>query len=53
VIVRLRQPNRHTIHQAAMIAIDRFREQEWPGLLVVVRDATLSVSRGGGPVERT
>ena len=52
-IVRLRQPNRHRIHKAVMIAIERFREEEWPGLLVVVRDATLSVSRGGGPVERS
>jgi hypothetical protein len=52
LIVRLRQPNRLKIHNAVMLAIERFGEQEWPGLLVVVRDSTLSVSRAGGPVER-
>ena len=35
-----------------MLAIESFEEREWPGLLVVVRDATLSLSRAGGPVER-
>jgi predicted nuclease of predicted toxin-antitoxin system len=53
VIVRLRQPNRKKIHLAAMRALERFQEEEWPGLLVVVRDATLSVSRSGGDVDRT
>jgi hypothetical protein len=33
-----------------MLALERFQESEWPGLLVVVRDATLSVSRRGGPI---
>jgi predicted nuclease of predicted toxin-antitoxin system len=53
LIVRLRQPNRLKIHNAVMLAIERFDEAEWPGLLVVVRDSTLSVSRAGGPVERS
>ena len=52
MIVRLRQPNRRRINQAVMLAMDRFQEAEWPGLLVVVRDSTLSVSRAGGQVER-
>jgi predicted nuclease of predicted toxin-antitoxin system len=52
LIVRLRQPNRSKIHSAVMLAIGRFRELEWPGLLVVVRDATMSTSRAGGPVEK-
>jgi predicted nuclease of predicted toxin-antitoxin system len=52
LIVRLRQPNRLKIHNAVMLAIERFAEPEWPGLLVVVRDSTLSVSRAGGSVER-
>ena len=52
LIVRLRQPNRCRIHQAVMLAIERFPELKWPGLLVVVRDASLSVSRSGGPVEK-
>jgi len=52
LIVRLRQPNRLKIHQSVMLGIDRFSDTEWPGLLVVIRDATLSTSRAGGPVER-
>jgi|SRR5580658_9180301 predicted nuclease of predicted toxin-antitoxin system len=47
LIVRLRQPNRQKIHQAVMHAIERFSDAAWPNLLVVVRDTTLSTSRGG------
>jgi hypothetical protein len=53
LIVRLRQPNRQKIHQAVMRAIERFEEDEWPGFLVVVRDAAFSISRSGGRVERS
>ncbi len=53
LVVRLRQPNRTRIHQAVILAIERFDELEWPGLLVVVRDTTLSSSRAGGPVQRS
>jgi len=49
LIVRLRQPNRVRIHDAVMLALERFGEPEWSGLLVVVRDSTLSVSQAGGP----
>src|ERR1043166_2122108 len=35
LIIRLRQPNRLKIHQSVMLAIERFQELEWPGLLVV------------------
>lgn len=52
LIVRLRQPNRLKIHRSVMLGIARFSEAEWPGLLVVMRDATMSTSRAGGPVER-
>jgi predicted nuclease of predicted toxin-antitoxin system len=52
LVVRLRQPNRRRIHQAVMLALQRFHESEWPGLLVVVRDATLSTSRRGGRIDR-
>ena len=52
LIVRLRQPNRLKIHQSVMRALERFGEAEWPGLLVLMRDATMSTSRAGGPVER-
>jgi predicted nuclease of predicted toxin-antitoxin system len=50
--VRLRQPNRLKIHQSVMLGVERFGDAEWPGLLVVIRDATMSTSRAGGPVER-
>ena len=53
LIVRLRQPNRLRIHQSVMDAIGRFQDAEWPGLLVVMRDATMSTSRAAGvPVEK-
>lgn len=48
LIVRLRQPNRHKIHQSVMLVIGRFSEEEWPNLLVGVRDTTISTSRSGG-----
>jgi predicted nuclease of predicted toxin-antitoxin system len=48
LIVRLRQPNRQKIHLAVMHVIERFPEAEWPNLLVVVRDSTMSTSRAGG-----
>ena len=52
LIVRLRQPNRLKIHDSVMLAIGSFKEPEWPSLLVVMRDTTMSTSRAGGPVER-
>jgi hypothetical protein len=45
LVIRLRQPNRMKIHQAIILALDRFAEPEWPGLLAVVRDTTISTSR--------
>ena len=51
LIVRLRQPNRPKIHHSVMLGIERFSDTEWPRLLVVIRDATMSMSRAGGPVE--
>ena len=50
LIVRLRQPNRLKIHLRAMQAMARFTADEWPGLLVVIRDTVLSVWRVKGPV---
>ena len=52
LIVRLRQPNRLKIHQSVMLGIERFGDVDWLGLLVVIRDATMSTSRAGGPVDR-
>lgn len=45
LIVRLRQPNRHKIHKRVMQALAQFRAEEWPGLLVVMRDIVQSVRR--------
>ena len=45
LIVRLRQPNEMAIHEKIMHSIRRFNEQEWPGLLIVMRDAVQSISR--------
>ena len=47
LIVRLRQPNRQKIHHAIMPIVARFTALEWPNLLVVVRDTTMSISRAG------
>ena len=47
LIVRLRQPNRHKIHQRIMQAIDGFKVEKWPGLLVVMRDVAQSVWQAG------
>ncbi len=47
LIVRLRQPNRYKIHQRVMQAMTRFAAEEWPGLLVVMRDVAQSVWRAG------
>lgn len=42
LIIRLRQPNRKKIHQRVMHAIKQFKEKDWTGLLVVMRDAVQS-----------
>lgn len=45
LVVRLRQPNRQKINHSVMQGLQRFGEEEWPGLIVVVRDQVLSISR--------
>ena len=45
LVVRLRQPNEQRIHARVMAAFRQFTETEWPGLLVVMRDAVQSVHR--------
>ena len=47
LIVRLRQPNRYKIHQRVVQAMNRFTAEEWPGVLVVIRDVVQSVWRAG------
>lgn len=39
LIVRLKQPNRHKIHQRVMQAIDGLPSEKWPGTVVVMRDS--------------
>jgi len=51
LIVRLRQPNRKKVHDCVMHALGQFRPASWPGLLIVMRDTTQSVSRTGGPMD--
>jgi predicted nuclease of predicted toxin-antitoxin system len=48
LIVRLRQPNRRKIHQRAMQAVAQFTADEWPGVLVTMRDMVQSVWRASG-----
>ncbi|HEX4603507.1 MAG TPA: DUF5615 family PIN-like protein [Candidatus Angelobacter sp.] len=50
LVVRLRQPNRHKINGAVMQALQRFRETDWPNLLVVVRDTIMSTSHGAASI---
>ena len=45
LVVRLRQPNEQRIHARIMAAFRQFPERDWPGLLVVMRDAVQSVHR--------
>ena len=46
LVVRLHQPNRIRIHTRIMQALGQFGEDEWAGLLVVMRDTVQSVWRG-------
>lgn len=47
LIIRLKKPNRYRIHERVLQAITGFREDEWPGLLVVMRDNAQSIWRAG------
>ncbi len=42
LVVRLRQPNRHRIHERVLRAIARLEPAGWPGRLVILRDAAIS-----------
>ncbi len=46
LIIRLRKPNRQKIHERVMLALSQIQPDDWPGLLVVMRDAIRSMSRG-------
>ncbi len=45
LVVRLRQPNEERIHARVLAAFRQFAGQDWPGLLVVMRDVVQSVHR--------
>jgi hypothetical protein len=47
LIVRLKQPNRHKIHERVMQAMAQFSAEEWCDSLVVMRDVMQSVWRTG------
>ena len=42
LIIRLKQPSRQKIHQHVLQALKRHTPKEWPGLMVVMRDAVKS-----------
>jgi len=42
LIIRLKQPTRLRIHQRIMQAIGKHSEEDWAGLMVVMRDAVQS-----------
>jgi len=42
LIIRLRQPSRQKIHQRVIQALKRYTPEQWPGLMVVMRDAVQS-----------
>ncbi len=51
LIVRLRQPNRVKIHQRVLQALTVVAEEQWPSLLIVMRDQTQSAWRHRGSEE--
>ena len=45
LVVRLRQPNARKIHERVMQAMEQFSDDEWAGLVVVMRDVVQGVWR--------
>ena len=45
LIILLKQPNRHKIHEKTMKAIQYFKPDEWPGLLISIKDTVFSLWR--------
>lgn len=43
LIVGLKKPNRNKIHQRVMQAINKFDEDDWKGMLVMMRDSIQAV----------
>jgi len=49
LVVRLRRPNVGRIHARVMAAVRRHPPEQWPGLVIVMRDRVKSVRRGPPP----
>ena len=47
LVVLLKRPNRHAIHERIMQAMGRFADNVWLGLVVVMRDVAQSMWRVG------
>lgn len=45
LVVRLRQPNEQKIHERVMRAVQQFAQDDWEGLIVVMRDVVQSTWR--------
>jgi predicted nuclease of predicted toxin-antitoxin system len=45
LVVRLRQPNVARIHARAMAAVRQYPPEQWPDLVIVMRDRVKSVRR--------
>jgi predicted nuclease of predicted toxin-antitoxin system len=39
LIIRLKQPSRDKIHQRVLQALQRYAADQWPGLMIVMRDS--------------
>lgn len=42
LVIRLKQPSRQKIHQRVLQALKRYAPEQWPRLMVVMRDAVQS-----------
>jgi len=47
LILSLHRPNRRTINKRVIEAMKLFSPEQWPGLLVVMRDKVMSIWRRG------
>ncbi len=47
LIVSLRRPNTHKINKRVIEAMKLFPPEQWPGLLVIMRDVAMSTWRSG------
>jgi predicted nuclease of predicted toxin-antitoxin system len=45
LVVLLHKPNRQKIHDRILLAIDRYSEQEWKNLIIIMRDNVQSAWR--------